>query len=243
MNNKKLFTKKYTLVVDVETANSLEDALPYDIGFCVIDRQGVIYEEYSYVVSEIFLGFRELMETAYYAEKLPNYWEDIKNKKREVASVWVIRRLVHELIKKYDIAEVAAYNMNFDLTALNNLVRFISGSACRWFFPYGIEFQCIWHMATQTLCNTKGYITKAMSMGWQSEKGNIQTSAEVVYRFLTNNTDFEEEHTGLEDVKIEVEILQACRRKKKKMNKGINRQCWQIPQAKTKEYKEKMAEV
>ena len=37
--------RKYILVVDVETANSLDDALVYDIGFIVADLHGNILEK------------------------------------------------------------------------------------------------------------------------------------------------------------------------------------------------------
>ena len=35
-------------------------------------------------------------------------------------------------------------------------------------------------------------------------------TAEVIYRYLTQNLDFEEEHTGLEDVRIERKIFEYC---------------------------------
>lgn len=40
-----------------------------------------------------------------------------------------------------------------------------------------------------------------------TEKGNIMTKAEIVYRYLFNDLTFIEEHTGLADVKIEYKIL------------------------------------
>ena len=36
--------KKYYLVVDVETANSTQEALVYDLGFAICDKKGNIYE-------------------------------------------------------------------------------------------------------------------------------------------------------------------------------------------------------
>ena len=42
-----------------------------------------------------------------------------------------------------------------------------------------------------------------------TEKGNYSTTAETVYKFITKNTDFEEEHTALADSLIELEILLA----------------------------------
>ena len=39
-------------------------------------------------------------------------------------------------------------------------------------------------------------------------------TAEIIYRFITRNLDFEEAHTGLEDVMIEKEILAYCFKRK-----------------------------
>ena len=41
-------------------------------------------------------------------------------------------------------------------------------------------------------------------------RGCRRYTAEIIYRFLTGCNDFEESHTGLEDVKIEKEILKYC---------------------------------
>ena len=46
--------KKYYLVVDVETANSTQEALVYDLGFAICDKKGNIYVEKSYVITDIF---------------------------------------------------------------------------------------------------------------------------------------------------------------------------------------------
>ena len=42
--------KKYYLVLDVETANSTDDALVYDLGYVVCDKKGNIYEADSFIV-------------------------------------------------------------------------------------------------------------------------------------------------------------------------------------------------
>jgi hypothetical protein len=38
-------------------------------------------------------------------------------------------------------------------------------------------------------------------------------TAEILWRFLTGNNEFEEQHTGWEDVKIESEIFMECLRR------------------------------
>lgn len=223
------------LVIDTETANSIEQPLPYDIGYAVCDRFGHIVLERSFVVAEIFLDHKEMMKSAYFAEKIPHYWEDIKNGTREIKSIFNIRKQMREDMKKYRIKKVGAYNMAFDKRALNTVIRYCSKSLIRWFFPFGTEFFCIWSMACQVLLNSTSYIKFALQNGLESEAGNIQTSAEVCYKFLTNSVDFTEEHTGLEDVRIEIDIMAKCFSTHKKMDKNINTSCWRLPQRKRKE--------
>ena len=225
-------TKEMYLVIDTETCNTIEQPLPYDVGYAICDRYGNIVLEKSFVVAETFLDMPEAMQSAYYAEKIPRYWEDIKNGTRVMKSIWNIRRELHSDMKTYNVKWVGAYNMGFDKRALNNVMRYTTKSFCRWFFPFGTKFFCIWHMACQTLMNSRNYIRFAKENGLESEKGNILTSAESCYRYLKNMIDFSESHTGLEDVKIEIEIMAKCFATHKKIDKSINSACWKIPQAK-----------
>jgi hypothetical protein len=50
-------------------------------------------------------------------------------------------------------------------------------------------------------CVCNNYVTK---------RNENRYTAEIIYRFLTGNNDFEEEHTGLADCMIEKEILRYC---------------------------------
>jgi hypothetical protein len=227
--------KEYFLVIDTETANTVEQPLPYDIGYAICDRYGNIYRKRSFVVAEIFLDLKETMKSAYYAEKIPNYWEDIKSGKRTLSTFWNIRKTLLADMKEFKVKKVGAYNMSFDKRALNNLIRYVSKSWARWFFPFGTEFFCIWSCACEVLLSRSTFIKFAEHNGFISEANNIQTSAEVCYRYLTNKVDFIESHTGLEDVEIEVEILAACYRTHKKLNTAINTACWRKVQRKRKE--------
>lgn len=227
--------KKYFLVIDTETCNSLEQPLCYDIGYAICDRHGNVFEKRSFVVAEMFLDHKDLMKSAYYADKIPQYWEDIKSGKRELKSLFNIRKQLKADMKKYKVRMVGAYNMAFDKRALNNTIRYCSKSFIRWFFPFGTEYFCIWHMACQTIMSQVSFVKFALQNGFVSESNNIQTSAEICYRFLIDSIDFIESHTGLEDVEIEVAIMAECYRKHKKMNKSINTACWRLPQRKRKE--------
>ena len=223
------------LVIDTETANSVEQPLPYDVGYAIVNtKTGEIYTEKSFVVAEIFFD-DELMKGAYFADKIPQYWEDIKAKKRIVKSICSIRREIKKDMQTYSVSKVGAYNMGFDNRATKNDVRFISGSMVRWFFPFGTEFFCIWNMACTSILNTADYVRFALDNGFVSEHNNIQTSAENAYRFLKNDTDFSESHTGLEDVKIEIEIMLAVLRSNMQYSDRIYSACWQTVQRKRKE--------
>ena len=227
--------KDYYLVLDVETANSTNDPLVYDLGFVVCDRKGNIYEAESYVVSDIFYKETELMQTAYYHETLPKYYEGIKEKAFKVINFYTAKKRIADLIEKYNIKAVCAYNASFDTKALNTTQRYLTNSKYRYFLPYGTEVYCIWHMACQVICTQKRYIKFCLDNGFVSESGNIKTSAEAVFAYMTKNEKYEECHTGLQDVLIETQIMAKCFAQHKKMNKKINRLCWRIPQSKAKE--------
>lgn len=223
------------LVLDTETCNSIEQPIPYDIGWAICDRFGNVVKRQSFVVAEVFLDMKDVMQSAYYAEKIPLYWEDIKNGTRQLKGLWSIRKEMHEDIKNFHIHKVCAYNMGFDKRALNNLIRYVSKSFLRWWFPIGVEYICIWNCACQVLLNRKSYIEFAEKNGLVSEKNNILTSAESAYKYITKNLDFSEAHTGLEDVEIEIQIMKECFKQHKKMDKGINTACWRKVQTKRKE--------
>lgn len=220
------------VVIDTETANSVEHPLAYDVGFCIMDRKGNIYEEYSLVVYNIYVKEKDMMKSAYYAEKLPKYEIKLKSGERKMVTLYTIRKLILDLMEKHKTNVVYAYNMNFDRRALNNTQQWTTDNRYKYFFPYGTEFRCIWNMACQLLMARPSYIKYALKNGFLSEKGNIKTSAECCYRYLKNNPDFEEEHQGIDDVKIEAEILLKCFAQHKKVDTKPYQACWRLVQKK-----------
>jgi len=224
--------RNYYMVLDVETANSIDDPLVYDLGFAIVDKQGNIYEKHSFVISEIFYGMNDIMQSAYYANKLPQYHDGINTGDWQVASLFTVRRIVLNCLKEWNIKAVCAYNASFDRKALNSTLRYLTKSKNRWFFPYNTEFYDIWHMAAQTLCCQKTFFKIAKCENWMSKAGNIKTSAEIVWRYISSDLVFEESHTGLKDVEIETAIMSRCFRQHKSMKTYPNRLSWTIPQKK-----------
>lgn len=227
--------KKVYLVLDTETANSVNYPLPYDVGYKLVESDGTYILHRSFCVYEIFVQQKEMMQSAYYAEKIPSYQKELKEGLRKLARLYTVRKTILEDMEKYNITEVYAYNMNFDKRALNNDLSFTTENRYRYFFPYGTEFKCIWNMACQVLLARPSYINFALKNNFVSEKGNILTNAECCYRYLTKNVDFNEVHKGIDDVNIEVEILLACLRQHKKMNRKPYQACWRLVQKKRAE--------
>lgn len=218
---------RFILLLDVETANDTTDALVYDVSGMLIDCYGNVYEQFAFVIRDIFCDERELMKIAYYGDKIPEYVQDIQKGKRVLVDFYQAWNYINRLMKCYDCKTVAAYNCHFDRNALNTTLRYLTKSKYRWFFPYGTEFVCIWNMACNTICLQSDYKTFAETNYYISNKGkNYKTSAETVYSFLKQDPSFQEEHKGLEDVKIEKEILLECFKYGIDVM-GISRWCWQ----------------
>ena len=123
--------KKKYLVIDVETANSMDDPLVYDIGLAVCDNSGKIYCTRSYIVKEIFFGEAQMMKSAYYAAKIPQYKEGILRGEYYVAPFLHIWDSIRRIMKLYNIKTVMAYNCSFDRKALNTTWLIIAALTAR----------------------------------------------------------------------------------------------------------------
>lgn len=219
--------KKFIMVLDTETANGivtkgkldLSCSLVYDIGFVIIDKKGKIYCKKSMAIKDIFCNMSDVMKSAYYAEKIPQYWEDIKNGSRELVSFMTAWQIVKSTLKEYNIQTVSAHNARFDVNALNNTIRYLTKSKIRYFFPYQTEIWDTYKGATNTICKQKGYILFCKENGYMTKHKTprVRATAEILYRYLTGDNNFIEKHQGLDDTIIEAKILtQILRQHSKK---------------------------
>lgn len=215
----------YGIMLDTETANSTEgliDVLAYDIGFQVIDSHGRTYgEKFSFVNSDIFIHEAELMKSAYYAKKIPQYKEDLRKGKRKLATTYEIRKTLVEVVKKWDCKFICAHNARFDSRALNNIQRWVTKSRYRYFLPYGLEWWDTLKMARDVMGKMPTYQRFCADNGFTTKTGKPRFTAEICYRFITKDINFVESHTGLEDVEIETAILAYCVKQKKAMRKKL----------------------
>ena len=193
------------LVLDTETIN-LEKQFVYDLGYTIADGDGNVVAKKSYVISQVYNN-KELFATGYYSNKMPLYESRLKSGySKKVGWGHAMRYLAND-IKKYGVTEIYAYNSKFDTKAIAFM--------CSWFNvvnPLGateildiMDF-IVPIVATKEykeFCRSNGFMTK-------HKYPQPQKKAETLYRYLTDNVDYEEEHTGLEDSLIELEILMTA---------------------------------
>lgn len=197
-------------MLDTETTNEIDCPICYDIGFSVVDLDnGEVIERHSYVVADVFCD-KELMSSAYFIDKVPQYWADIKSGKRTLRRWATIRAIIKDVMTQYKVDAVVAHNARFDYTSTATTQRYLTSSKWRYFFPYGTKFLCTLKMAKQIFGKDNEYIAFCEEHEFLTTYKKPKLTAEVIYRYLTNDIEFVESHTGLEDVEIETVILLEC---------------------------------
>lgn len=207
------------LVFDGETCNTPRDehgqldtsgAQVYDLGGWVIDENANVYDEFSLINDDVFFRLPEAMKEAYFANKIPQYMRDIWAKQRKVVNTWEMWKIFNQAIRTHDVKAVVAHNIWFDVKSLNATMRYQTKSKKRFFLPYGIELIDTMRLAEKTICKRKDYIEFCTVNDYLDTRGNPRKTAEILWRYLSSNNEFEESHTGLEDVKIEAQIFAEC---------------------------------
>lgn len=195
----------YKLILDTETT-SLDKPFCYDLGYCILDTEKMLFVEEKHFVVEQNWHNLPLFESAYYKEKRPQYIQLMRQHKAIMDKWGYIMRELARDIKKYNITDAYAYNSQFD----DKVITF----NCDWFKCNNpletIAIHDIWGYASQYITNMPEYRAFCEQHELFTETGNYSGSAESVYRFIKNFPAFEERHMGLYDVQIETAILIAC---------------------------------
>lgn len=204
---KKMNKKEKFIVLDVEGYST---ARPYNIGYIVADRYGKIYKKRSFalhgciwenIVSMVATKQAESMTKRNVEEILNDTEKPYFLRKYSHVSIDKFRRFWEKDLNKYKVKRVFAYNVNFDKSSLMRLLT------AETLLNYQLEFCDIITAILHTKLLTKKYIQFCINNNYLTEKKNVMTKAEIVYRYLTNDLTFDEEHTGLADVLIEYKIL------------------------------------
>lgn len=219
--------KKF-IVLDTEATNTGKEnaarfgvgASVYDLGYIVADATGAVYYENRIIIADTF-NDAALMRSAYYADKLPQYYAELANGCKLMTMRDALKTLRDD-IRAYDVRDVWAYNARFDADALNSSVAQASNGFVQWALPYGVKWRDIMRYAQSTICATKKYRAWCEGRELLTKAGKPRVTAEAVYQYVTGEHDYTEEHTALSDAQDELTILLACLRRKKKMPKRFN---------------------
>lgn len=224
-----MFTKKYYLVFDCEGTNDegfgvKDNQLPYDLSGVVIERSGKVVDEFAFLVKDVFTDC-DLMNSAYYKRKMPEYLDRIAEGTIEPVTVQEVFVKLAAIADRWNISDLWAYNVNYDGGAIKNL--FAKYCRKRNFPKEQAQKVCnlrpcdIMLAAVETLCGSRKYYNFCVEHGYFSKRNNINYGAEILYRFITQNTGFVEEHKGLDDARIESEILVKVFNTKKRVPQGV----------------------
>lgn len=214
------------IVLDVEGTST---ARPYNIGYIVADLQGNVISKRSYALPEcIWENLTSCMQCEEMTHKniqdiLADFGKPKELRKYTYITIENFKKILYHDIAVYNIREIWAYNCPFDKGSLNRLLgsEFI-------ILDNFVAFYDILPAITTTKLMSKSYVKYCQKNGYVTEKGNIMSKAEIVYRYLTGNNNFVEEHTGLADVQIEYQILLTAINSHKNFDKADNSQSWKM---------------
>ena len=208
--------ERYLMFIDTETIGTLnvkESVLPFEIGMKVLDTEtNKIVKEKSYLVRKFFNN-KYIMLSTFSATKYPNYFEKLENDKRyKTMSVNDISKDIEKTIQRYAIKIMVAHNGNFDKNAMARL-----------FDDFGLDnrFENIDLLDTQEISKVitfskdyakfclvnKDRLNSVKDSCFITNSGRVRITAQAIYCYISNNSQFEEAHTGLEDIDIEIEIF------------------------------------
>ena len=201
------------VVFDTETV-SLEKPFCYNIGYTIVNvDNGETLVKRDYVVEQVWHN-PMLFITAYYADKRDIYVSAMRSRKTIMAKYgYICQAMIRDFIK-FEVAGAYAFNSPFDDKV----------------FTYNSDwFKCNNPFDNLPIFDIRGYVHQFMvddnfkkfceDNGYFTDSGNYSTTAEVMYRYLTSNTNFIEEHTALSDSEIEAEILLECIKRGAEVNK------------------------
>ena len=188
------------MIFDTETT-SLDKPFCYNIGYMIVNTDGEYICSRDFVVEQVWHN-PMLFTTAYYANKRDIYVKSMRQRKTKMDKFGYICQQMIRDIKNFEVTSAYAYNSPFDEKVFN--------FNCDWFKcnnPFdNIPIFDIRGYAHHYICGDdfKQWCEEYNAF---SESGNYSTTAENIYRYITNNIDFVEEHTALSDSEIETDIL------------------------------------
>lgn len=205
--------KQTFAVFDTETVG-LSPKLVYDVALVICDKQGNIHARKNWLVRDVLHDGKAMLQAFYARKVFSHYLPAIESGAMRSFPFAEIRAEFNAMIAEHNAQTVCAYNIGFDRAAMRETAKHcgIVGP----FLARPVRFADIWLATCQTILARRPFIKFALSHGLTTDKGNIKTSAEAAYRYITRNPSFIESHTAMHDAEIETEILARVFKQKQK---------------------------
>lgn len=205
------------LVFDTETAGSFNKPFCYNIGYVIYDTEtDRTLVSKDFVVEQVWHN-EMLFTSAYYADKRPLYVNRMRARQTKMSKFGYICREMARDIENFNVTSAYAYNSPFD----DNVFKF----NCDW-------YKCINPFDNIPIFDIRGYVHEFLidnkykefceTYKFFTESGNYSTTAETVFRYVSYDLEFNEEHTALADSEIELEILLDMVRRGAKLETTYN---------------------
>ena len=193
------------LVLDTETLG-VADPRVYNLGWLVYDTaDGKVISARDYLIKELYDN-SELMNSAYYANKIPLYEEMLADGKcRRIKWGYALRRLAREM---KGVDGIYAFNSGFDVRSIAKTCELLKSKN-----PTADGISDIWKgMANPIITSTREYqeFCKANGKMTKHKTPRCRENAETLFAYLTGNPSYVEQHTALADCEIELAILLAA---------------------------------
>lgn len=191
-------------VFDTETTD-IKKPFCYNIGYVIVSTETKqVLVSKDFVVEQVWHN-PMLFTTAYYADKRPLYIDAMRAHRTIMDKFGYICREMARDFVAFNVTDAYAYNSDFDERVFQY--------NCDW-------FKCINPFDNITIHDIRGFAHKFLvnddylafceQNEYFTESGNYSTTAETMFRYVSHNNDFIEEHTALADAVIEKDILFAC---------------------------------
>jgi hypothetical protein len=203
--------KNIYCIIDTETLGVTKKWI-YDIGCVIIDKNGNKLHEQRWSVKEI-MEIPGVEKLAYYGWKFKNFYHKLPSMPFEL-----VKEEFHAIFEQFKVTHICAYNLAFDFQAIQDTSKKLNSGE---FFENEFTFIDLWNACCDNIFQQKKFPQIAIENNWVSPAGNYRTTAEVAYRFITKDYKFKEDHTALEDARIESEILHHILKGKQKITKDV----------------------
>lgn len=208
--------EKRFLVADTESTGLGSRAYVFDFGYVISNRKGKIFQERNFLVREILTN-PKIMLGAFYNKDwrsmmggkiFTDYIPALDQSDMQILPWHEILAIMRDDIATYSVDVFSAYNLPFDLGAMNTTHRHVAEKNLDF---SRLDLLCLWEFACITVLRSRLYHDVAREQGaengWITPANNVRTTAEKTYAFLSGDLDFIESHTALHDAQIETEIL------------------------------------